>query len=78
MPIYYYGTGETDDFRATNIKRTTSGSKFDVYHHDEFLGTYSVPLFGKHNVLNSLAVIAVSYFEDVDLGEIKKELLSFK
>ncbi len=78
VPIYYYGTGETDDFRATNIKRTTSGSKFDVYHHDEFLGTYSVPLFGKHNVLNSLAVIAVSYFEDVDLGEIKKELLSFK
>lgn len=78
VPVYYYGTNEDDDFRAVNIKRTTSGSQFDVYHHDEFLGTYSVPLFGKHNVLNSLAVIAVSYFEDVDLNEIKKELLSFK
>lgn len=37
-----------------------------------------MPLFGEHNVLNSLAVIAVAYFEEVDLDEIKKELLSFK
>ncbi len=77
VPIYYYGT-MTDDFQARNIKRTTKGSQFDVYYHDEFLGNYHVPLFGKHNVLNSLAVIAVAYFEDVDLDAIKDELLSFK
>ena len=78
VPVYYYGTSEEDDFQARNIKRTTKGSQFDVYYHDEFLGNYHVPLFGEHNVLNSLAVIAVAYFEEVDLDEIKKELLSFK
>ncbi|MTV82623.1 UDP-N-acetylmuramate--L-alanine ligase [Secundilactobacillus folii] len=78
VPIYYYGTGDQDDFQARNIKRTTKGSQFDVYYHDKFLGNYHVPLFGEHNVLNSLAVIAVAYFEEVDLDAIREELLSFK
>ncbi|KRL03193.1 UDP-N-acetylmuramate--L-alanine ligase [Liquorilactobacillus capillatus] len=78
VPIHYYGTEENDEFRAINIRRTTKGSSFDVYRHDEFLGNYQIPLFGEHNVLNSLAVIAVSYFEKVDQEEIRRELLSFK
>ncbi|KRN05163.1 UDP-N-acetylmuramate--L-alanine ligase [Liquorilactobacillus sucicola DSM 21376 = JCM 15457] len=78
VPVHYYGTEDNDEFRAVNIKRTTKGSSFDVYRHDDFLGNYQIPLFGEHNVLNSLAVIAVSYFEKVDQEEIKHELLSFK
>lgn len=78
VPIYYYGTKENDDFRAVNIKRTTKGSSFDVYRHDEFLGNYEIPLFGEHNVLNSLAVIAVSYMEKVDQDEIRRELKNFE
>ena len=54
------------------------GSTFDVYLHDEYLGNYEIPMFGKHNILNSLAVIAVSHMEKVDQEEIKKELLTFK
>ncbi len=42
------------------------------------LGNFSVPLFGEHNIFNSLAVIAVAYFEDVDLDEIRKELQTFQ
>ncbi|BAP85430.1 UDP-N-acetylmuramate--L-alanine ligase [Paucilactobacillus hokkaidonensis JCM 18461] len=78
VPVYYYGTGATDDFRAAEIKRTTKGSSFDVYYHDEFLGDFEIPLFGQHNILNSLAVIAVAYFEKVNLDDIKTELLTFK
>ncbi|MCB6839605.1 UDP-N-acetylmuramate--L-alanine ligase [Weissella viridescens] len=79
VPIYYYGTNpETDDFYATNIKRSTKGSAFDAYYHDEFLGTYEVPLYGQHGVLNSLAVVAVAHFEDMDKELVKHELLSFK
>lgn len=78
VPIYYYGTEENDDFIAKNIKRTTTGSSFDVYFHDQFLGNFETHLFGEHNVLNTLAVIAVSYFEKLDLEKIKHELLTFK
>lgn len=78
VPIYYYGTEDNDDFVAKNIKRTTTGSSFDVYFHDQFLGNFETYLFGEHNVLNTLAVIAVSYFEKIDLGKVKQELLTFK
>lgn len=78
VPVYYYGTKDNDDFIATNVKRTTTGSSFDVYFHDQFLGNFETHLFGEHNVLNTLAVIAVSYFEKIDLGKVKQELLTFK
>ncbi|USS86755.1 UDP-N-acetylmuramate--L-alanine ligase [Fructilactobacillus cliffordii] len=78
VPIYYYGTGEKDDFRAFDVKRTTTGSTFNVAFRGRDLGRFEIPLFGEHNVLNALAVIAVSYFEEVDLAEIRRELMTFK
>ncbi len=77
MPIYYYGVTENDDIQARNIERTTSGSAFDVYHGDEFVGRFTVPAFGKHNILNALGVIAVAYFEKLDLKEVAEEMLTF-
>lgn len=78
-PMYFYGTNpDADDFYATNIRRSTTGSSFDAYYHDEFLGNFEVPLFGQHGVLNSLAVVAVSYFEKLDAALVKQELASFK
>lgn len=79
VPVYYYGTNpETDDFYATNIKRSTKGSSFDAYYHEEFLGNFKVPLFGQHGVLNTLAVVAVSYFEEIETQLIQEELLTFQ
>ncbi|WP_277622040.1 UDP-N-acetylmuramate--L-alanine ligase [Latilactobacillus sakei] len=77
-PIYYYGTKSNDDFQARNIQRTVEGSEFDAYYHDENIGHYHVPLYGEHNVLNSLAVIAVSYLEKIDGREVARELADFK
>ncbi|SEM41063.1 UDP-N-acetylmuramate--L-alanine ligase [Ligilactobacillus sp. WC1T17] len=78
VPVYYYGTAANDDIRAENIKRTTNGSSFDVYLKDEFLGNFTIPLFGKHNVLNSLAVIAVSHMEKIEAKAVASELMTFK
>ncbi|PWG01042.1 UDP-N-acetylmuramate--L-alanine ligase [Levilactobacillus bambusae] len=77
-PVYYYGTSDNDDFQAVDIKRTTQGSKFHVTYQDKDLGEFEIHLFGEHNVLNTLAVIAVAYFEEVDLNEIRRELLTFQ
>ncbi|MGC3221202.1 Mur ligase family protein, partial [Enterococcus faecium] len=67
VPFYYFGVTEYDDIQARNIERTTSGSAFDVYHGDELVGHFTVPAFGKHNILNALGVFAVAYFEKLDL-----------
>lgn len=77
VPVYYYGTNPSDDFRAENIQRTPEGSTYDAYFRDQKLGTFTIHLYGEHSVLNSLAVLAVAYMEKIDMAEIKAELANF-
>lgn len=79
VPVYFYGVNsDKDDFYVKDVKRTTAGSSFTVYYHDEELGRFTVPLFGRHGILNSLATIAIAYMEEVDMDLVRKELLTFK
>lgn len=78
VPVYYYGTGDSDDFRAVNIERNAQGSSYDAYFRDQKLGRFTIQLYGEHSILNSLAVIAAAYMEHVDLDKIKDELANFK
>ena len=77
VPVYYYGVKEADDFQAKNIERTTEGSNFDVYHKNEKIGTFMVPAFGLHNVMNALSVISISYLEGLDMTLVAKEMKTF-
>ncbi|HAV52799.1 MAG TPA: UDP-N-acetylmuramate--L-alanine ligase [Leuconostoc mesenteroides] len=77
--VYYYGVNpERDDFVATNIHKSTQGSHFDVVFRGKDLGEFAVPLFGQHGILNALAVIAVSYMEEVDLDLTSQYLLTYQ
>ncbi|MDR1567533.1 MAG: UDP-N-acetylmuramate--L-alanine ligase [Streptococcaceae bacterium] len=76
-PIYYYGTSESDDFRAVNITRTITGSSFDALYQDKLIGHFTVPTFGFHNVMNTLAVVAVSYIAGIDMTAVAKSLVTF-
>ena len=77
VPVYYYGVSDKDDFIAKNVVRSTEGSAFDAYFHDELIGHFMVPLFGEHSVLNALAVVAVAYTEKLDASFIARELATF-
>lgn len=77
VPIYYYGVNQEDDIRAENITRTTEGSAFDVYFHEEFIGHFNLPAFGQHNINNALGVIAASYLENFDMEKVAEEMNSF-
>lgn len=78
IPKYTYGFKESDDFQATNIKKTTTGSSFNVIANGEDLGRFEIPLFGDHSILNATAVIAVAYTEKVPMNVIKEALPTFK
>lgn len=76
-PIYYYGTGENNDFVAYDLKPSTSGSLFKVRHKEEYLGEFQIPTFGKHNVMNATAVIANLYIAGFDLDLVADHLKTF-
>lgn len=76
-PIYYYGFDDADDFVAYEITRTTNGSDFKVKHGDEVLGSFHVPAFGRHNILNATAVIANLYVAGFDMELVAQHLKTF-
>lgn len=77
-PVYYYGLADDDDIQAKNIKRTTQGSSFDVYHNQKCIGHFVLPAFGQHNIMNALGVIAVAYFEELNMDKVAEEMLTFE
>lgn len=76
-PIYYYGFEENDDFMATDIIRTTTGSNFKVKHDGQIIGEFHVPAYGRHNILNATAVIANLYVAGFDMALVAEHLKTF-
>ncbi|MCS0671126.1 UDP-N-acetylmuramate--L-alanine ligase [Cytobacillus firmus] len=78
VPVVFYGFGEDNDFQARNVVKTTEGTTFDVFVRNTFYETFSIPAYGDHNVLNSLAVIALCHYEEIDAKIVQEQLLSFE
>ena len=68
------------DLYAFNIKLDPDSSTFDIYlaGSQKTYTNITVPMPGKHNVLNTLAAIAVAYDLGVDLSQVSKYLTSFR
>ncbi|SEK27527.1 UDP-N-acetylmuramate--L-alanine ligase [Carnobacterium iners] len=77
VPIIYYGFNDNNNFQAKNLSRLVTGSAFDVYIEDEFYGHFVIPTYGKHNILNALAVIAITYHENLDKEKVIKNFTTF-
>lgn len=77
-PIFYYGIEDDNDIIAKNIEYTKDGTKFDVFVEDNYYGYFEIPLYGKHMLLDSLAVIGLCYYERIDAKELAKNLKTFK
>ena len=76
--MYFYGIDKSNYFQARNIKYYELGIAFDFYIKDKYIYNFELPFYGKHMVLNSLAVISVCYLENYDLNKINKKLKTFK
>lgn len=75
--VITYGLHE-GDYQARNIAYLPAGIEFDVVAYGNILGRVALPIFGRHNVLNSLAAIAVVLKEGLDLGQVINGALEFK
>jgi len=51
---------------------------FSVIYKGKKIGKFEINLFGKHNILNAAAVIAVSKNLNLDMEKVQKGLLDFK
>lgn len=75
--VIYYGTKENDDVRATNILYHKDGTSFDVIIDNKLYGSFNIPVFGEGQMLDSLAVIAVAYLENIDSKKVNDNFSTF-
>lgn len=80
-PMVWYGI-ETDtsevDYVAKNVSIDASGTTYDLYYQGSLLTKIKTPLWGMHNVSNSLAAIAMSHQAGIELEQIKSGLMKFQ
>ena len=76
--VITYGLDNPADIMAENISSDTDGVHFDIKFADggKILGV-SLPIFGRHNVLNSLAAVAVAKHLGISDDTIKSAIREF-
>jgi UDP-N-acetylmuramate--alanine ligase len=78
--IATYGFADDAQVRATNIRPTSNGTTYDVVISGDsphMISDLFLPMMGQHNVLNSLALIAVARELDMPDEVVRKALATF-
>ncbi|MDD5174206.1 MAG: UDP-N-acetylmuramoyl-tripeptide--D-alanyl-D-alanine ligase [Candidatus Omnitrophica bacterium] len=71
--IMRFGFNTKNDFYASGVSTDISGMRFTLNERSSF----TLDLIGAHNVLNSLAAIAVAYNFDISYSDTKKALSEY-
>jgi UDP-N-acetylmuramate--alanine ligase len=72
-----YGTSDSAQFRATDIRAERGAYTFDVVHNGERLGSVSLPLRGVHNVRNAVGALAMAMSVGVSFDSAASALARF-
>ncbi|MFA5184331.1 MAG: UDP-N-acetylmuramate--L-alanine ligase [Patescibacteria group bacterium] len=70
-----YGAGA--DYLAYDLKIQNGRQSFQLCYRGESVGEFKISLWGGHNILNALAVIAAAHHLGVSFATIKKHLSGF-
>jgi UDP-N-acetylmuramate--alanine ligase len=76
--ILTYGLGPDADIRAVNVRLSSSGADYDAVVFGRTIEELHLPMYGAHNVQNSLAAVAIA--EELGLGDdaLRTALRQFK
>jgi UDP-N-acetylmuramate--alanine ligase len=73
-----YGVAAQATYRARNIRHDGMTTRYVAWRKADELGEVTVPMPGQHNVLNSLAVLAVTDFLEIPFDVTAKALAKFE
>lgn len=76
--VLTYGVGEEADLRAVDLRPGTEGTAFEVLRRGESLGTFRLPVPGRHNVQNALATVAAAMHAGASLEAVRSGLAEFR
>lgn len=71
-PIFFYGIDDDNDIQARNVNYHAKGTSFEVFVEDNYYGFFDLPIYGKHMLLDALAVISICYYERMEAKDVNK------
>ena len=77
-PFTYYGFEPESQWYLKPLSISSFRTVFEVFHSGKHFGKFHVPLMGEHNLLNTLAVIAICHHLGIGKGMISSGLESFE
>jgi UDP-N-acetylmuramate: L-alanyl-gamma-D-glutamyl-meso-diaminopimelate ligase len=72
-----YGLGPGTNWSAADIQTGEEATRFSLIHHGSHVGTVALPLAGRHNVANTLGVLAAAKAVGVDVKRAASCLAGF-
>ena len=76
--VLFYGFNENNNIVIKNVYLAETGSSFDLYINNELYGHFSIPLYGKHMVMDASAAITMVKEIGLEKDTIEKLLKTFK
>ena len=75
--VLTYGFSQDAEVSAVDIKPSQDGMQFGVVYRGAHLGTFKLPMFGRHLVQNCLAAIGVGLEFGISIETIRQALAAF-
>ncbi len=76
--VLFYGFSFKNDIVIKNLKLTEDGSRFDIYIKEELYGSFEIPLYGKHMVMDVCSAIIICKNIGIEKERIIESLKTFK
>ena len=73
-----YGFSDGNDYQIKNVQTTPEHSKFDIYKNSELLGTFTMAVFGLHDISNATSAIALADINGISVEKIQESLDQYK
>ena len=73
-----YGFSDGNDYQIKNVQTTPEHSKFDIYKNSELLGTFTMAVFGLHDISNATSAIALADINGINVEKIQESLNMYK
>ena len=69
-----YGFNDGNDYQIKNVQTSTEHSKFDIYKNNTLLGTFTMAVFGLHDISNATSAIALADINGISVEKIQESL----
>ena len=75
--VCLYGFGAESTVRASRVRTDQNGQTFELFRSEKSLGRFHLPMHGRHNLSNALAVSAIALDEGISIKTLSSALASF-